>query len=293
MRRAGMSDQEIVNERYRIEIALAVIAAAATLATFFFDKQKLEDAVIIDAVVATLLLCVGSIKAHASRVAKVLIKAERRTGAKTAQIARILESLGGDDFRHASEVVDSALERLERARDGFITLDPSTYFKWLIDEMNKTPGRSRVLAVSSISALRWTEDPREAKYLYANIEARKRQVEINRIFLIHRPEMDGQTGEKIKQIVQHQRANGIAIGVVWDSVVPPELQEDFVLFEASDIAYRDEHDPHDPTRILKGERISNQHRLAEYRSNFQKLLLSCMDQAEMHDFFRVKDAGAA
>jgi hypothetical protein len=280
-----MTENELIKERYRIEIALAVVSVIATIATVLLNRPALEDAVIIDAVVATLLLCVGSIKAHASRVARILIKAERRTGAKTAQIARILESLGGADFEHAIEVVDSALERLERARDGFITLDPSTYFRWLIDEMSKAPRRSRVLAVSSISALRWTEDPREAKYLQANIEACERQVDIHRIFLIHRSEMEGDTGTRIRRIVNHQKEHGVSIGIVWLADVSAELHEDFVLFDQSNVAYRDEHDPHDPTRVLKGERITNQHKMDEYRRNFQKLLLSCLDSSERHKLF--------
>lgn len=282
-----MSDNEMISERYRIEIALAAVSIIATIATALLDRRALEDAVIIDAVVGTLLLCVGSIKAHATRVARILIKAERRTGAKTARIASILESLGGADFEHASQVVDSALERLERARDGFITLDPSTYFKWLIEEMTRAPQRSRVLAVSSISTLRWTDDPREAKYLQANIEACERQVEIHRIFLIHRSEMEGDTGAQIRRIVNHQKAHGISIEVVWLADVSSELHEDFVLFDQSNVAYRDEHDPHDPTRVLKGERITNQHKVDEYRRNFQKLLLSCLDPVECHTLFHL------
>ncbi|HEY1755245.1 MAG TPA: hypothetical protein VGG72_07595 [Bryobacteraceae bacterium] len=64
-----MSDHEVLKERYRVEIGLAIVSAVATVLIRFYDSPDIGAAFIVDAVVATLLICVGSIKAHASRVA--------------------------------------------------------------------------------------------------------------------------------------------------------------------------------------------------------------------------------
>jgi hypothetical protein len=65
------------------------------------------------------------------------------------------------------------------------------------------------------------------------------------------------------------------------------LHDDFVLFEDSNVAYRDEHDPLDTTRVLKGELISNTNKLKEYRANFDTLIkIRCLDQPELDALLR-------
>jgi hypothetical protein len=208
-----MDVREPIKERHLAEGTLAILCLIATFLLAAMKKLSIEAELIIDVIIAALALSVALTKAYFTHIARILFERERLTGAKTAKMAAILEELGGRDFAHASRVADLTLEKLERIKHGFLSLDADSYFKLLIDEMDSAKKGARVLAVSSISTLRWTEDPRQKNYLKANFEARKRGVEIRRVFLLSPSEMNGEVGARIKRIISEQKANNFKIGV--------------------------------------------------------------------------------
>ena len=70
--------------------------------------------------------------------------------------------------------------------------------------------------------------------------------------------MNGVDGDQMKRAIIQQRDGGISVEIVWyqDILHYRELHDDFVLFHDSNVVSLDEYDRIDPTRVLRGEKIS-------------------------------------
>ena len=70
--------------------------------------------------------------------------------------------------------------------------------------------------------------------------------------------MNGVDGDQMKRAIIQQRDGGISVEIVWyqDILHDRELHDDFVLFDDSNVVSLDEYDRIDPTRVLRGEKIS-------------------------------------
>jgi hypothetical protein len=283
-RRKLMEGRESLADRHRAEALLSLVSIAATTALAIDNRISKDTAIIVDAVTATLALSVAILKEYFARIAQSLSARERRLESRTGQIASILESLGDPDprFRYATVIVDSAIERLTLIPKGIFRLDPTDYFRELINVMICERSGAHVLAVNSMSIARFTDDPREGHYLQANIAAVKRGVSIHRIFLLDGSKMTGPEGDQVKGAIIQQREGGISVEIAWyqDIMHDRELHDDFVLFDDSNVLFLDEYDRIDPTRVLRGEKISNPQYLDRYRKVFHTLIHTyCLDRA--------------
>lgn len=280
---------ESLPERHRAEVLLSLISVAATTVALIDARITRDTAVIIDVFTALLALSVAILKGYFAKVAHSLSARQHRAELRTGQIASILESLGDKEFDHASVIVDSALENLTLIPKGVFRLDPSAYFRELINTMITEQKGTHVLAVSSMSVSRWTDDPREEHYLRENLAAIQRGVGVHRIFLLDKSKMKGADGDEIRRIIIQQRDGGVLVEIAWyqDIMHDRELHDDFVLFDDSDVVFVDEYDRIDPTRVLKGSKICNRQELDKYRRAFQALLRTyCLDRASVDVLLR-------
>lgn len=105
----------------------------------------------------------------------VMQKHQAREG-RAARVGTILEQLDGPQFLHAVKVVDSTLAKLEKIQQGRIHLNAAQYYHEIIRAMNSVPPGRYVHALNIIDELRWKHDPRQIKYLEANLSALSRGV---------------------------------------------------------------------------------------------------------------------
>lgn len=282
--------------RYWAELLIPVVLIVATAILVVDNKISKDCAVIIDVITAALSMSVVLLKGHLDSVGSDLARMAKRyhdAGLREEQITAILASLSGKEAEHAVQIFDTALDRIKQITQGKLVLDANAYFIDLVDTMHSIEKNSKVLAVNSISMLRWTEDPRQRKYFQANIEASRKGVQIHRIFVVDKSEMISDAGERIRQAIIDQKNNGIRVDIVWSTSISqyPELHDDFTLFDGPGKLFKDEHDPLDPTRVHKATKIWDAQQVEKHRRIFQALHGWSIDQVEI-DGFLLKAVGA-
>jgi hypothetical protein len=262
-------------EKHIAETILSVGLIIITIIMKLLKSIDDQTAWIITILTATMGLSIALTKDYFWKVAEVLVERRRVTESKSGTIGAILEALGGKGFKHANSIVDKALEKLKKIPAGRIPLEVGEYFEELFDSIQSVPANCTVLAVNSINMSRWVDDPRQRKYERANFDAIKRGIKVRRVFLLEKKEMESQKRAAICSTIAEQKSNGVQIDVVWldDIRQYHELHDDFVLFDHAEQAlFLDVYDPHDTSRVLSGELITDQKTIGEYQRKFERLL---------------------
>jgi hypothetical protein len=268
-------------EKHIAETILSVALIGTTIIMKMLKSIDDQTAWIITILTATIGLSIALTKDYFWKVAEVLVTRHNAIESKAGTIGAILETLGGKGFKHANSIVDKALEKLQKIPDGRIPLETSEYFEELFDAIQNVPSNCTILAVNSINMSRWTDDPRQRRYERANYEAIKRGARIRRVFVLEKKEMESQRRAEICRTIAEQKDNGIQIDVVWleDIRNNHELHDDFVLFDHGEPSlFLDVFDPHDTSRVLSGELVTDEKAIAEYRRKFDRLLNCALEE---------------
>lgn len=267
--------------RHRPEALLSLTIIGCTLLIFYHGNIDDKFMLTIDILVACLGFSVAILKENYSEVAETLAERYRDIESKASRIATTLERLDGRDFEHASVIVDQALERLQSIPFGIIRLSENAYFTELFKSIESARVGSKVLAVSSMSISRWKEDQRQRHYLRLNLQAAERGVDIHRVFIVAKSEMESPISDKIRQIILEQRTAKINVDIVWreDISFNQELHDDFVLFDGAgtQCVFKDFPDSLFPERVQEGELISERKAIQKYVGTFDALRTFCID----------------
>ena len=220
-------------------------------------------------------LSVAATKHYFTTVLQEFARNRQETEGKAARIGTILGEIDGLQFLNARKVVDEMLIQLEKINRGVISLDAARYFHEIIDTMNCAPPGTQVYAVNTIDELRWIEDPREVNFLRANLEALRRGVTINRIFVLSRTQFfTGDPRRRVEILKQQAGHQKLMLWIVWkETLAGHDLRfRDWVAFDKpSHVMFIDYGDPIDHTRVSHGEMIVNQVDIATFLSDFSIL----------------------
>ena len=278
------SSRKVAFEKHIGETILSIALIVLTIVMGIRKDIDFQTTWVITILTGTIGLSVALLKDYLLTVAERLSKRDRLIEAKSGHIGAILEALTGKNFEHANSIVDDALQKLQKIPHGIIPLDENTYFVELLSAMRNASGNCKIFAVNTINMARWAEDPRQKTYFRANIEAVRRGIEVHRIFVVDKSEMTSSKREVICSAINEQRTNGIKVGLVWaeDIRANKDLHDDFVLFDLTQPAlFLDEFDPHDTTRVLRGELITDQDKITKYRRNLDMLSSYSLDEKDI------------
>jgi len=163
---------------------------------------------------------------------------QRKVGSGNSNISNPFEVLK-DQFPKLPEnwkddVKNYILEPFRRqsldALRGEFTLNVSQYYTSLFASINNAESDTEIKAISLLSEEFWEEDPFQAQYLRHNIEARKRNVSIKRLFVVSRELHSG-----LWKTIQKQLDNGIEIRVINSKIFSRFIHlEDMVLLISDD-----------------------------------------------------------
>jgi len=161
-RRVGLKPRKSQEHKTEILGGIALLFISAILPYLGISKDVAWFAGIMSVLLA---LTVAVIKDHLSTIVERLTDHRISIHAKLSRTATLLSELDGLAHQFGVALLDKAIRELEQIQTGTIPLDPSNYFHQLVGSMVDAPTGSVVLAVNCIDELRWTEDPREKKYL--------------------------------------------------------------------------------------------------------------------------------
>lgn len=272
--------------KFAPEVILSIVLIASTIFMEMRGTIAEQTTWIIGVMTATIGISTVILKIYFSDTAGKLAKRYWHVDSKVGNIGAIMEALSGKDFDHANLIVDEALQKLQKIPKGSIPLDETAYFLELLEALRSAPNGCHVLAVNSINIARWEQDPRQKNWLRANADAIKRGVSIHRVFLIENAELLGDASALRSTLLEHVSC-GVHVSVVrkGDIHLGHDLHDDFVMFGNSrPLLFIDESDPHDPTRVLCGEMVTNQDRINKHKRAFETLLASALDQKFTEEF---------
>jgi hypothetical protein len=222
-----------------------------------------------------LALTVAVIKDHLSTIVEGLADHRISLHAKLSRTATLLSGLDGLPHQFGMALLDRAIRELEQIHTGTIPLDPSSYFHQLVGSIVDAPSGSVVLAVNCIDELRWTEDPREKKYLAENLKASARGVRIERLFIVDRRRLNETSGAGRIEVIRAQLENEqIDAHVVWRDTLLDEndLIKDWTLFlQPNRRLYLDFPDRVDGTRVAHATLVVSNDLIEQYINEFKIL----------------------
>lgn len=262
------------SQEHRTEIlgGIALLFISAILPYLGISKDVAWFAGIMTVLLA---LTVAVIKDHLSTIVERLADHRISLHAKLSHTATLLSGLDGLPHQFGVALLDKAIRELEQIHIGTIPLDPSNYFHHLVDSMVDAPSGSVVLAVNCIDELRWTEDPREKKYLAENLEASTRGVKIQRLFIVDRKRLNETAGAGRIEVIKAQLENEhIDAHVVWRDTLLDEndLIKDWTLFlQPNRRLYLDFPDRIDGTRVAHATLVVSNELIEQYMSEFKVL----------------------
>jgi hypothetical protein len=220
-------------------------------------------------------LSVTSTKHYFTTVVQDVKQKYLATEGRAAQVGTILGQLNGPQLEHATKVVDSTIEKLEKIQKGRIQLSVSDYYHEIIEAMKNAPSGTQVHALNIIDELRWKDDPQQRNYLVENLSALRRGVTINRIFIINRKIFFSSDPQNRIEILRDQSAQErLKLWIVWKEALRghESMLRDCVAFDKpSVVLYTDYPDPIDHTRVSHGEMVVNKIEIDTYLSDFSIL----------------------
>lgn len=81
-------------------------------------------------------------------------------------------------------VLDSFRRSIELLHVGEIILSPTEYYYSLYSEVDTANDSTEIIAVATLSSSIWTNDPEQDMYIDKNLNAKKRGVDIRRLFIV-------------------------------------------------------------------------------------------------------------
>jgi hypothetical protein len=188
----------------------------------------------------------------------------------------------------ALEILKETCEKLENISKGIIRLDQSTYYADIEECMKTATPGSEVQAINSLDSLRWSKNPRQARYLEANKKAASRGVKIHRIFVLRKSSLNDEGAEKkIENIREQLLQPGIEVDVVWlEQLNGFGLIEDWVYFSHPEPKlYVDYADQADRTQVVHADLYIVNNDIERKKGGFRKLIAHAIDEKERNSVF--------
>ncbi|MBC8274585.1 MAG: hypothetical protein H8E40_06430 [Chloroflexi bacterium] len=211
------------------------------------------------------------------KLSEILDISEKCNVAEIGDILRLYVMVNEEELRPLREdVIASTISRLRKLAHDKVSeaIEGSEYYMWLIDTMRKSRKGVHVYAVSVMLESTWVGVPSEKTLLEANVEAAKRGVSVERVFISSRNRLrDRRNREAILRHIEHARY-GLTAYVVWYEDIEardPELLrkvgQGFILFGDRVMLV----DTCVPPEGASGYVSMDPHDLKSYRSMFEQL----------------------
>jgi hypothetical protein len=219
---------------FRLEITGALLSLCAGLIGLGVDLLKIPS-------VAYLPVIFGFLITAAASLLKVELM-ERID--HDSRIQSLLNQIESEDLhKRGIEIVQECEYALENLLHGIIQGRSAELSKVLVERANHTRHllQATHLAPNPASMYVWEDHQGTANYYQANIQALKRGVTIERLFLLWKKDViDSNTGQvidpRIMKIMHDHQDNGIEVFVTWlESLVDPESAEDFIIFDDEEV----------------------------------------------------------
>jgi hypothetical protein len=154
---------------------LTWILGVALSFTRYAFSQKLED----------------EMAATRNLTAVVDLQRELRVGQFQELLRIYLEITEPEFYRVKDTIVTEAISRLTKLAHEKTSGELATgeYFNWLFPELQSTSSGSEIWAISMMLNIEWLESQVEQTFLDLNLDAAKRRVYVERIFVAHRAEV--------------------------------------------------------------------------------------------------------
>jgi hypothetical protein len=162
------------------------------------------------------------------------------------EIYHLLERLDKNNAlrSRASHIVNKCVVELQNLTKGILRLDCDEFYSYITAKMNgMTPGAKVFaihIALEPSDMYIWDDIPGIANYYEANIAAKKRDVEITRVFVLKKdmviqPETWQVLNHRIVNIMRQQHDDELTIRVAWDNELSATLLlEEFMIFSGKD-----------------------------------------------------------
>ena len=156
-----------------------------------------------------------------------------------SRILRLYMTIREAEFRLLKDdIIQQCITQLSSlAYDKEITAKGGEYYIWLMEMMQSCSQDERIRAISTVEEWAWTELPADIGYFNENLNAAKRGVKVERIFISSRERLrDKRNREVIDKHTRHSK-EGLTAYIVWreelavrDSALLHEVGEGLVLF---------------------------------------------------------------
>jgi|GEM_PF-1435971 len=159
---------------------------------------------------------------------------------------------------------------LTQASRGVIDLTPEQYFERIRSEIESASAGTEVIAVaSSLSTVRWANDPMQSHYIEQNFVARERGTEIKRLFIFNKSSV---TTAEAKSIHNHLLRNIPVRCISLDALAIPI--DDIVLFKSPDEgarAYKAHPDKTFSERVAEAQMMIDPDHCADLQRRFSEI----------------------
>jgi predicted nucleotide-binding protein/prolyl-tRNA editing enzyme YbaK/EbsC (Cys-tRNA(Pro) deacylase) len=159
---------------------------------------------------------------------------------------------------------------LTQASRGVIDLTPEQYFDRLRSEIESASAGTEVMAVaSSLSTVRWANDPMQNHYIEQNFVARERGADIRRLFIFNKSTV---TTAEAKNIHNHLLRNIPVRCISLESLAIPI--DDLVLFKSPDEgvrAYKAHPDKSFSERVVEAQMMIDPDHCADLQRRFNEI----------------------
>jgi len=147
--------------------------------------------------------------------------------------------------KYAQNRIEELVKDLNQMAEGKLRLNKSQYYDEICEIMDEMLPGDKVFATNYIDETRWDADSDQKRYWRANKKARRRGVEINRIFIL----TSNLTREEKIGILQEQSEEGVTVYANWDhEKLDVKYKRDLVIFQGKK-RYDVIEDFNDPTDI--------------------------------------------
>jgi hypothetical protein len=160
------------------------------------------------------------------------------------KIQTLLNQLEHEALRkHGIEAIEACEDILEDLGRGIIKTGSAEIFKIIVELVDHTWHHIQAIHLANDLSYLYSWECNEGlmNYYQANLNALKRNVTIERVFLLKKEDiidskLNKVINQKVVNILNNQQRDGIKVFVTWlESVANPELIEDFIIFDDEEV----------------------------------------------------------
>lgn len=220
----------------------------------------------------TFIFCGGKENSFAKDLRQWAVKAEesRSSDASVRKIQERIQKIPKRYFPSTKSLLVPRVNSLfTQASHGVIDLTPEQYFERIRKAVKTASKETTILAVAStLSTVRWANDPMQNNYFEQNYIAGARGVSIKRLFILDKPSL---TTSEARSLSDHI-ANKIPIKCISRDVLTTSV-DDVVLFQTPELstAYKAHVDEKFNDRVVAAQMLIDQDHCADLRRRFSEI----------------------